>query len=228
MISPVREREDHTLLGGAAGIAEAEDERAYCLVMRDITDKREAGESLRKSTACDHLTGIANRRFFFEAAELELVRWRRAPRDVSLILFDVDHFKLINDRHGHPTGDVVLRHFAELLSAMSREVDVVARVGGEEFAVLLPSTAPAAAVAAAERLRHAVELQPAEVGGSPIAYTVSGGVATMADDVADLDALIKRADETLYAAKHNGRNNIQCWPPPHAPQPGELTERPAC
>jgi diguanylate cyclase (GGDEF)-like protein len=211
MVSPLRERFDRS--DGHVVSTSREDDRAYCLVMRDITDKREASESLRRSTSCDHLTGIANRRFFFEAAELELVRWRLAPRPMSLILFDVDHFKRINDLHGHPVGDAVLRELAARLTATFREVDVVARVGGEEFAVLLPSTDLTAAALAAERLRMAVESQPIEVNGSCVACTVSGGVATMGDDVADLDMLIKRADQTLYAAKAAGRNRIQCWSP---------------
>ncbi len=210
MISPLGELLDPLpdFPGQPAGIQES---RAYCLIMRDITDKREADENLRKISSCDHLTGIANRRVFFEAAELELSRRKRSPRDVSLILFDVDHFKRVNDTYGHPTGDLVLRHFAGLLTSAFREVDVVARVGGEEFAVLLPSTGATAAIAAAERLRHLVESQPLVANDLRISYTVSGGVATTEDDLADLDALIKRADQSLYAAKAGGRNNIGRW-----------------
>jgi diguanylate cyclase (GGDEF)-like protein len=148
---------------------------------------------------------------FFESAEVELIRWRHSPRDLSLILFDVDHFKQVNDTYGHPSGDAVLRHLATLLTNTFREVDVVARIGGEEFAVLLPSTGLATASVVAERLRKAIEPNAVEANGFRIRYTVSGGVATMEDGVADLDGLIKRADESLYAAKASGRNNIQSW-----------------
>lgn len=209
MISPLRDRSGP---GAAAPPSAADhDEPAYCMIVRDITDKREASETHRRATTCDHLTGIANRRAFFEAAEIELERWQRWPRQLSLVMFDVDHFKRINDTHGHPAGDAVLRHLAVLLSATFRQVDVVARVGGEEFAVLLPSTDAEGTAAVAERLRLAVESQAVEVDGVAIRCTISAGVATMHADLGDLDALMKRADQALYAAKAAGRNRIECW-----------------
>ena len=184
------------------------DDPKYCLVMRDITDKRDASEAQRKAISCDHLTGIANRRAFFEAAELELERHRRLPRNLCLILFDVDHFKLVNDTHGHPAGDAVLRDLAELLASTFRQVDVVARVGGEEFAVLLPSTDMGHAIAVANRLRLAVQARPVPVDGVAIRYTLSGGVAQMDGSVDGLDGLMRLADRALYAAKAQGRNCI--------------------
>ncbi len=212
MISPLRERTD--VVGAEPGPADSETattEPAYCLIIRDITEKREASESHRKATSCDHLTGIANRRTFFEAAELEVSRAKHTPRALSLILFDADHFKAVNDTHGHPAGDAVLRHFAALLTAIFREVDVVARVGGEEFAVLLPSTGLQGAMAVAERMRLAVASQPVDVGGALIAFTVSAGVTTTDDQSLGVDALMKRADVALYKAKAAGRNRIECW-----------------
>ena len=185
------------------------DKPGYCLVIRDITDKREATETQRQAVSCDHLTGIANRRTFFEAAELEIERWKRSPRDMSLVIFDADHFKEVNDRYGHPAGDAVLRHFATLLTDVFRAVDVVARIGGEEFAVLLPSTNLQGAMTVANRLRQVVASQVVEFDGASIAYTVSGGVATMSQTLVGLDALLKRADEALYAAKATGRNRIE-------------------
>ena len=185
---------------------------AYCLVLRDIGDKRDLIDSRRKSVFCDDLTGVANRRAFFEAAELELTRNRRTPRPTALVLFDADHFKQINDRHGHPAGDAVLRQLGAALSLTFRQVDVVARVGGEEFAVLLPSSTLAGAAAVAERLRKLVESQPAMVDGAPIGYTVSAGIAAIDEgETLDLDTLIKRADQALYAAKAKGRNRVECW-----------------
>jgi diguanylate cyclase (GGDEF)-like protein len=187
---------------------------AYGLVIRDITDKREASELQRKAIDCDHLTGIGNRRMFFEAAALEFTRGKRFPRKLSLVMFDLDHFKHVNDTHGHPIGDLVLRDFSALLASAFREVDVVARVGGEEFAVLLPSTNTETAFAAAERLRARVAERVIDVAGTSLRYTVSGGVATIDSDSADLEMLMKQADSALYAAKAAGRNRLASWPHP--------------
>ena len=211
LISPLHERPSTPL--PAQRPAGDDDEPSYCLVIRDITDKREASEQLRLTHSCDHLTGIANRRAFFEAAEIELTRWRRQPRPLSLLLLDADHFKAVNDQYGHPAGDAVLRDLAATLSASFREVDVVARVGGEEFAVLLPSTAVAGALAVANRALAAISARLVEFDGVRIAYTVSGGVAAMDEGVTGLDALMKRADEALYVAKKAGRNRIATWAP---------------
>jgi diguanylate cyclase (GGDEF)-like protein/PAS domain S-box-containing protein len=211
LISPLHERPGTEVPG--LGVAEDDDEPSYCLVIRDITDKREASEQQRLTQACDHLTGIANRRTFFEAAEVELIRWRRQPRPLSLLMLDADHFKAVNDQHGHPAGDAVLRDLAAALTAGFREVDVVARVGGEEFAVLLPSTSVEGALVVANRLLASIAARSVEFDGSAIRYTVSGGVASMDDSVAGLDTLMKRADEALYAAKRAGRNRIALWQP---------------
>lgn len=216
MIAPLQTRQDEYVAGQLFPEV-GPDDPAYCLVIRDITDKFDAGERHRRATSCDFLTGIANRRAFFEAAEFELERWRRSPRPLSLILFDADHFKQVNDRYGHAAGDAVLRHLAGVLSSTFRQVDVVARVGGEEFAVLLPSTGHADAMAIAERMRASLESESVTVDGVEVHYSVSGGVATMDAGVTGLDALIKRADDALYAAKGLGRNRIESWL-----QPGEL------
>jgi diguanylate cyclase (GGDEF)-like protein/PAS domain S-box-containing protein len=189
------------------------DAPAYCMVVRDISDKREAIETRRKSAFCDHLTGVANRRAFFDAAELELQRNRRAPRSTALVLVDADHFKCINDRHGHPGGDAVLRQLGLVLTATFRQVDVVARIGGEEFAVLLPSSTLAGAAAVAERLRQVVEAQVVSFEGASIAVTVSAGVAASDGVDLDLETLMKRADRALYAAKAGGRNRVESWTP---------------
>src|SRR5206468_8799218 len=153
------------------------DDAAYCMVLRDISDKHDTIERRRKSVFCDHLTGVANRRAFFEAAELELTRNRRQPRPIALILLDADHFKRINDVHGHPGGDAVLRQLGLLLTATFRLVDVVARVGGEEFAVLLPSCGLDGALAVAERLRALVMRQSVAFDDARVEYTISAGVA---------------------------------------------------
>jgi diguanylate cyclase (GGDEF)-like protein/PAS domain S-box-containing protein len=207
LITPLPDRD-----GALAGTREA----AYCLVLRDITDMREASEVLRKNVFCDHLTGLANRRAFFEAAELELERSRHAPRPTALVVIDVDHFKGINDSFGHPAGDAVLRHLAVAAKSTFREVDVVARIGGDEFVVLLPSTGLDGAVAVAERLRALIDGKGVVVDGDRIDYSVSIGVAAMDDCVNGLDALIKRADQALYVSKAGGRNRVKGWVPEHA------------
>jgi diguanylate cyclase (GGDEF)-like protein/PAS domain S-box-containing protein len=187
---------------------------AYCLVLRDISDKRAATEKRRQAAFCDHLTALANRRAFFEAAELELERAAHTPRSLALIVFDADHFKQINDRHGHPAGDRVLCDLANALRDTFRAVDTVARLGGEEFAVLLPSTGIEQALASADRLRALVATRLVAADGAEIAYTVSAGVAILeADAGADggIDLLIKRADEALYQAKAQGRNRVAPW-----------------
>ena len=200
MIAPLHDRQ-----------IDADEERTYCLIIRDITDKRESSENQRKQQSCDYLTGIANRRAFFDAAELELERAKRSPRPLSLILFDADHFKAVNDRFGHPAGDEVLRHLADTLASTFRQIDVVARIGGEEFAVLLPSTAIEDAMAVAVRLQKLIEAQMVHVEGHDIRYTLSGGIAAMGPEVNGLADLMKRADQALYAAKANGRNRVEYW-----------------
>jgi diguanylate cyclase (GGDEF)-like protein/PAS domain S-box-containing protein len=189
------------------------DQAAYCLILRDISDKRGASEKRRRALFADHLTGLANRRAFFESGELELARSKHTPRATALILFDADHFKTVNDRFGHAAGDAVLRHLADTLTDTFRDVDVVARIGGEEFAVLLPSTGLAGAAAVAERVRALVAASSVSVDGASIRYTVSAGVTEMDDSAGALDGLLKRADQALYTAKAMGRNRIHCWSP---------------
>ena len=215
-----RQRADGSRFWGSCLIAplhtadEAQPEdRAYSLVIRDVSDRREATEALRRSVACDHLTGLANRRALFEACELELQRWRRAPRPLSVVLIDADHFKHVNDSFGHAAGDAVLRHLAAGLSATFRAMDVVARLGGEEFVVLLPGCDIDAASAVAQRLCERIAGQTVEVDGKSLRYTVSVGVATMDAEVPSVDALIERADLAMYAAKTAGRNRVARWQP---------------
>lgn len=186
---------------------------AYSLVIRDITDQREGSQRQRAAIACDHLTGIANRRTFFETAELEFARGHRHPRQLSLLMFDLDHFKRVNDAHGHAAGDAVLKDFAALLTATFREVDVVSRIGGEEFAVLLPSTDRDQAQASAERLRLTASLREVRYEGTTLGYSVSAGFATVDSEASNLETLMKRADQALYVAKAAGRNQTAEWQP---------------
>ena len=185
----------------------------YSLIIRDVGDRRGDTEAMRKAVSCDHLTGLVNRRALYDAAELELQRWQHKPRPLSLLLLDADHFKAINDQHGHAAGDAVLCHLAAGLSANFRPVDVVARLGGEEFVVLLPGVTPDSAEASALRLCDTIAGHCPRVDGVDIAYTVSVGLATMDAGVDSVDALIARADRAMYAAKARGRNRVVRWQP---------------
>jgi diguanylate cyclase (GGDEF)-like protein len=150
----------------------------------------------------DHLTGARSRRAFFELAARERARALRRGSPLSLLLFDVDHFKRINDTHGHATGDQVLVDIVERTGAVVRSIDTVARVGGEEFAVLLPDTGADTALLVAERLRHGLDRARDHAG-----YTVSIGAATLHTEET-IDAMLSRADAALYAAKAGGRNAV--------------------
>ena len=219
MIAPQRAVAGGNPLALALAADDDADGPGFCLIVRDMSGHRDAAEQARHAAVCDHLTGLGNRRAFFDAAEIELGRWRRVPRPLSLLMIDVDQFKKINDAHGHPAGDEVLRHIAGLMSATFRQVDVVARIGGEEFAVLLPAADLASAQRVAERLRAALEAQPAPTEAGPVQCTVSIGIATMDEATASVDALLKRADDALYRAKHSGRNRV-CGPAMVAADPG--------
>ncbi len=211
MISPLPARADDT---APSPVPRTDDDPAYCMIIRDISDRRDLSENLRKAAYSDHLTGLSNRRAFFEAADLELTRRLKAVRPVALLVIDADHFKAINDRHGHPAGDAVLAHLAQTMRSVCRQVDVLARIGGEEFAVILPSVALDDARVIAERLRAEVVRTPALYEQQTIAYSISIGVAVMDDTLTGFDGLIKRADEALYAAKRRGRNQVAIWQNP--------------
>ncbi len=172
--------------------------------------QKERGDFLAAQLASlDPLTGAFNRRIFVELAEKQLARAQRIQAPLSLVLIDVDHFKRVNDTHGHLAGDEVLRRFAEVVRDQLRKEDVFARYGGEEFCLLLPDVPGPGAVALAGRLRRAVAKSSFVVGGAEIALTVSAGVAARVDEGPEsLEALIARADEALYLAKDRGRNRV--------------------
>jgi diguanylate cyclase (GGDEF)-like protein len=168
----------------------------------------QADQELERQAHTDFLTGVANRRYFMELAEAELNRALRYPEPFSLLMLDIDHFKLVNDSHGHKTGDRVLQRFAAILRETLREVDIVGRMGGEEFAAILPNTGMAEAWDAAERLRLAVAATEMQSdAGSSLQITISVGVATLFNENS-IDTLMKRADDALYLAKNNGRNQV--------------------
>lgn len=162
---------------------------------------------LRQIAERDQLTGALTRRGFIEKANQEIARCHRHGRAASLLLIDVDHFKSVNDTWGHPAGDKVLRELAATLGGVGRSGDVLGRIGGEEFAMLLPETCAADALAAAERFRSALEIQLITVAPArTIAITASFGVTTLDAAIASTEDWIARADGPLYEAKRQGRN----------------------
>jgi diguanylate cyclase (GGDEF)-like protein len=160
-------------------------------------------ERMQQMAVTDGLTQLANRRFFDRALERELQRASRTDGRLSVVLLDIDHFKRLNDTHGHLVGDNVLRQVAGALRDCGREYDTIARYGGEEFAAVLPGCSSALAVQVAERLRRAVE-----DAGTDVPVTASCGVATFPYDGADVETLLGAADRALYSAKGAGRNRV--------------------
>jgi diguanylate cyclase (GGDEF)-like protein len=161
-------------------------------------------QQIQKQAETDALTGLANRRTFSSALERELSRAARNGEQLTLAMFDIDHFKSLNDTYGHQTGDEVLKKVAAALVEASRDFDTPARYGGEEFAVILPSCSTRESLAVAERLRKSLS----EIEGLPVEITASAGVASFPTHAGDIDALIKAADEALYESKRAGRDRV--------------------
>jgi diguanylate cyclase (GGDEF)-like protein len=174
----------------------------------NVSDLVRSADEMADLAMKDALTGIYNRRHFMLRLDSEWKRNRRYGRPLSLLLLDIDHFKSINDRYGHDIGDQVIVAIARLCGTQTRDSDVAARIGGEEFAILLPETDLAEARAVAERLRAAADEQPLASSAGPIAVTVSIGTALADGKTAGSAGFMKRADEALYAAKRGGRNCI--------------------
>ncbi|MGN8001442.1 sensor domain-containing diguanylate cyclase [Sphingomonas sp. 22176] len=161
---------------------------------------------LRLIASTDHLTGALSRRAFEEQVNREFARNARYHRPSTLVAFDIDHFKKINDEHGHPAGDEVLRHIGRIATQTLRPTDFLGRMGGEEFAILLPETSAAEALVAAERLRHSIQNHDFELpGGEAIKVTSSFGVSPIGSFV-DVGAWFASVDQVLYDAKSSGRN----------------------
>ncbi|MBS0294611.1 MAG: GGDEF domain-containing protein [Proteobacteria bacterium] len=176
-----------------------------------LMTKDRADADNRYYAAHDGLTGLFNRRALLLAAHRDVAHAVRMHQPYALMMVDIDHFKSVNDGHGHPGGDRVLCHVAELLRARLRAQDMVGRYGGEEFLVLLPGTALHDAVVLAETLRGAVEQAPAVHEGRPIAVTLSIGVCGgRPQHAGSWETLLRKADQALYAAKTAGRNRVQC------------------
>lgn len=196
--------------------------------LRALQEELEQANARLYDLSCtDGLTGLYNRRHLERVLEAEVSRHIRYGLPLTILLVDVDHFKQVNDRHGHLTGDAVLKEIARQLAAMIRKADVACRYGGEEMCIVLASTGMNGAIILAERLRMAIEaLDVPSEHGVPVKVTISIGIAAAeaAKGINTSEALIGKADRALYAAKTQGRNRVVCAPaeadptaPPEAP-----------
>jgi diguanylate cyclase (GGDEF)-like protein len=179
------------------------------LLHRAIRARQSAQEQLEQLATHDGLTGLLNRRAFFHAAAAEVARSLRYGRPALVLVMDLDHFKRINDTFGHAAGDEVLRRFAETLRTMLREQDVVGRLGGEEFAALLPETADADGRSVAERIREKVASLSFGTSDQAFTVTVSIGLTTLVPSDHEVERAVERADQALYLAKERGRNRVE-------------------
>jgi diguanylate cyclase (GGDEF)-like protein/PAS domain S-box-containing protein len=176
--------------------------------VQDISEPKRMRAELERLATTDALTGLANRRHLTELAERELRRRDRHALDLAVVVIDADHFKSINDRHGHHTGDIVLRALGGLLAEEIRETDLLGRWGGEEFVALLVGTDLDGARRCAERMVQRCAGTDIEHGGGHLRVTVSIGVTACTADERDVEAVVARADRAMYAAKRAGRNTV--------------------
>ncbi|HUA56687.1 MAG TPA: diguanylate cyclase [Candidatus Sulfotelmatobacter sp.] len=178
------------------------------LTYADVSDLVQTAEKFEVLATTDALTGLHNRRHFDSAGAAEISRSRRYNRALSVMMIDADHFKQVNDTHGHDVGDEVLRALAEAARTSVRKTDVVGRLGGEEFAIALPETNDAIASQIAEKIRKRVGDAPIVTKAGPLRVTVSVGVASLDPAMTTFGELLKAADVALYIAKQNGRNRV--------------------
>ncbi len=185
-----------------------------CLILYDVTEVamnrlkiQAANAELHRISRTDGLTGLLNRKTWEIELETEFKRYTRYGQMSSLIMFDIDHFKRINDGHGHPAGDEVIRQTAATAAACIRDVDIAGRYGGEEFAILLTNTPPEGAKVVAERIRQRIEQLEVFYEGQAIKFTVSLGISGLSPNFSETTHWIDAADKGLYEAKRGGRNN---------------------
>lgn len=181
------------------------------LALKTMSDIRKIA-ILQYESITDSLTGLKNRRYFDQRLHEEIAHSRRYRLPLSLLLIDVDHFKVVNDTYGHQIGDEVLKNLSKVILEMVRDSDIVARYGGEEIAIITPNTEKAEAILLAERLRNIVQkstLASIDATQEVVQITISIGVSTLNLVVMDKDALVEEADKALYEAKKLGRNRVQ-------------------
>jgi len=212
----VHRRKDDTTFPIEVSSKLLELDKPYLLsIVRDITERKRAEaelqilqEQLREQVLHDPLTGLYNRRYLDETIKRELTRAERNKQPVGIVMCDLDHFKLVNDTHGHLAGDEVLRVFAELLKKHARGSDIVCRFGGEEFVMFLPEMSPAVAYQRAELLRMELAKKRITLGATVIQVTASFGVAAFPENGETMDSLIRAVDAAMYQAKEEGRDRI--------------------
>lgn len=198
-----------------AGVIEDQSEEGSQLsgvvgVIADITERKRMMREMCRLARTDSLTGLWNRGYFIELASREIARCKRSVRNLSILLVDVDYFKKVNDHYGHDTGDKVLVGVADAMRNSLREIDIVARFGGEEFVVLLPDTSIQSAHKVAQRVCNSIREQDfLDDRRRKITITVSIGVTSYQNALSDLDLMLKRADIAMYSAKKNGRNRVE-------------------
>ena len=179
-------------------------------LVADVTERRRMLQELEDHARRDGLTGLWNRRYFMELGQREFYRAERDKTPLSLVYFDLDYFKNINDTYGHEAGDEVLREIAVVGGKMLRKIDIFGRMGGEEFAILLPGANRSAAWTVAEKVRGTFESHTVRLPLGGVRFTASFGLAQAHNENACLESLIKLADDALYKAKRAGRNRIVC------------------
>ncbi len=201
--------------------------RAHCAVLEnngrmltycDVTDLVHNAEQLERLATIDSMTGLYNRRHFLDQADAEWNRFQRYQRPLSMLMVDIDHFKQVNDRYGHAVGDETLVAVAQACVSGRRQSDIVGRLGGEEFAILLPETELAQAAVVADRLRETIAAHVMIAHKVQFKVTASIGLAEASVSMSGIDVLMRAADQALYQAKEQGRNCTVSWSPPEAPK----------
>ncbi|XKE44868.1 diguanylate cyclase [Halomonas organivorans] len=189
------------------------DEAVLVGTVRDITEAKELELRLRELSITDELTGLYNRRYFMQRLREAFAQCQRKGTRAAVIVFDFDHFKSVNDTHGHAAGDRVLRRLGRLLSERLRRMDVPGRLGGEEFAILLPETPLDGGLRVAEDIRREIAaLELSSPQGAPFRVSITCGVDALAETDASGEEAIQRADAALYRGKHAGRNRVEAGP----------------
>ncbi|MES2886070.1 MAG: sensor domain-containing diguanylate cyclase [Pseudomonadota bacterium] len=185
---------------------------SFVEVFTDITEVKKREAALYHRATRDALTGLYNRGHFTETAVQEMERARRFAEPLTVALLDLDHFKRVNDSYGHDSGDIALTHFAGVCLEFARKIDIVARLGGEEFVIMLPRANKEPAFEILQRLRlRLMESRITAASGAVFGLTVSVGLASMRSHTRDLRELLRNADAALYKAKREGRNRVECW-----------------
>ncbi|WP_166264432.1 GGDEF domain-containing protein [Marinobacter caseinilyticus] len=191
------------------------DVQKICLMIYDVTDVatgrialQKANEQLERLSMTDRLTGMLNRGTWENLIDAEFERYRRYGQDTSIVMFDIDHFKKVNDTYGHLAGDEVIKHTAKVTLGSLRQSDQAGRYGGEEFGIILPETDTDGAKTICERIRANIETSIVKTSVADIQYTVSIGISTLTDGPENYMQWLQQADEALYSAKEGGRNRV--------------------